>query len=165
MAGRHRRSPRLALELPIRVFGSDSEGAEFVEDSRTLAVSQHGAKIRLSHQLTPDHEIRIVCLETNEEAVFRVVAKASAAAPSHMLWGIECLNPAHDIWGVNAPPLGPEDQRSVRVMLECPDCRTRELFFVDESRLESIRDFGGVVRDCKACGSTGIWKQVPYYES
>jgi hypothetical protein len=165
MAARQRRSPRLAVDLPIRVFGMDPQGAEFVEDSHTLAVSKHGAKIQLHHQLIPDHEIKIVCLETHQEAVFRVVAKASAAAPSHTLWGIECLNPAHDIWGVDTPPPGPEDQRSVRVMLECPECRTRELFFVEESRLEPIRDFGGVVRECRACGSTGIWKPVPYYES
>ncbi len=165
MAARQRRSPRLALDLPIRVFGTDPEGSDFVEESRTLAVSQHGAKIQLRHQLIPEHEIRIVCLETQQEAVFRVVAKASATAPSRTLWGIECLNPAHNIWGVDPPPLAPEDQRSVRVMLECPECRTRELFFVEEARLEPIRDYGGVMRDCRICGSTGIWKHVPYYES
>ena len=165
MARRPRRSPRLALELPIRVFGTDPEGTEFVEDSQTLTVSQHGAKIRLNHQLVPEHEIKIVCLQTQQESVFRVVAKASVAEPSHTLWGIECMNPAHDIWGVDTPPLSPEDQHFVRVMLQCPECRTRELFFVDESRLESINAFGGVVRDCLACGSTGIWTQVPYYES
>ncbi len=43
-----RRSPRRALELPIRVFGTDFQGRDFVEDAATLVVSRHGAKIRLN---------------------------------------------------------------------------------------------------------------------
>jgi hypothetical protein len=160
-----RRSPRLALQLPIRVFGIDFKGMDFVEDATTLVVSAHGAKIRLGHQLVPEQEIRILCRRTQEEAVFRVVCKSSETEPSRTFWGVECLNPAHNIWGMGSPPLGPKDQDSVRLLLQCPECRTRELLFVDEPLLESLMGYGGLVRGCQVCGKTSRWKQVPYYES
>src|SRR5512140_1612316 len=54
-----RRSCRVAMELPIRVFGVDFRGIDFTEEALTSIVNLHGAKIRLSHQLLPDAEIRL----------------------------------------------------------------------------------------------------------
>ncbi len=49
-----RRSCRVAMAMPIRVFGTDFRGIDFTEEALTTIVNLHGAKIRLSHQLLPE---------------------------------------------------------------------------------------------------------------
>lgn len=162
---RVRRSTRLALSLPIRVYASDFKGTDFVEDSTTMVVNAHGAKIRLSRQLLPEQEIRIQSLKTGEEAVFRVVNRVGAVEDRFTYWGVECLNTDHNVWGVQFPEAGPDDRRSVRALVQCPVCRCREIVFLDEPLLESIQELGGLLRGCLRCGQTGMWAQLPYAES
>jgi hypothetical protein len=151
-----RRSPRIALPLPVRIFGTDFTGTDFVEDTTTIVVNYHGAKIRLTRQLLPDQEIVILCSQNKREAVFRVVAKIR----EHTFWGVECTDPKDGFWGVEFPSLQPEDQRTVRITLECPQCHSRELLHIDEGLLESIQPGGGLNRLCPQCGKSGLWKQV-----
>lgn len=160
-----RRTPRLAYDVPIRVFATDFKGRDFVEDSTTLAVNLHGAKIRLGRELIPDQEIRILSRKTGRDAIFRVVCRAGDAGNWSSFWGVECMNPAHNIWGISFPELRPRDQNAVRAMLQCPECRIRELLYLDEQLLEKMETGGGLVRGCLSCGKTGQWKRVPYYES
>ncbi len=49
-----RRSPRIKLQVPVFVRGSDSSGAEFIELSKTLNISATGACIASTHVLRPD---------------------------------------------------------------------------------------------------------------
>ena len=48
-----RRSSRVALQIPIRIFGIDYRGVVFTEEAFTAVVSLHGAKVRMTHQLLP----------------------------------------------------------------------------------------------------------------
>ncbi len=162
---RERRTPRIAVDLPIRVFATDFKGKDFVEDSTTVAVNLHGAKIRLGRELLPDQEIRILSGKTGREGVFRVVGRAGASEARQSFWGIESTNPGLNIWGVSFPELGPQDQNLVRAMLQCPECRARELVFLDEPLLEKLATHGSLLRGCLTCNKTANWKQVPYYES
>ncbi len=162
---RERRAPRLAVEVPIRVFATDYKGRDFVEDSSTIVVNLHGAKIRLGRELIPDQEIRILSGKTGREAIFRVVGRAGESDRRVTFWGVECMNPAHNIWGLSFPQLEAQDQDAVRAMLQCPDCHARELVFMDEPLLEKVGTLGGLLRGCLTCGKKGQWKQVPYYES
>jgi hypothetical protein len=162
---RERRTPRLAMGVPIRIFATDYRGMDFVEDSSTIAINLHGAKIRLGRELIPDQEIRILSGKTGREAIFRVVGRASESMSRVSFWGVECLNPNHNIWGIAFPRLTPEDKNAVRVMMQCPECRVRELLYLDETLLEKIESVGGLLRGCLTCGHSGQWKQVPYYES
>jgi hypothetical protein len=95
---RQRRSPRRALELAIRVFGTDFQGRDFVEDSTTLVVSRHGAKIQLTRKLIPEQEIQILCQGNNREGLFRVVSQVGEATSEFSFWGVECLKPDENIW-------------------------------------------------------------------
>jgi hypothetical protein len=160
-----RRSTRLAVSLPIRVFATDYRGTDFVEDSTTIVVNFYGARIRLNHQLIPEQEIRIRSLKTSEEAVFRVVSKVGNLNDRFTYWGVECLNPSPKVWGISFPQIGPDDQRSVRATLRCPICRFSEVVHLDEPLLESIQELGGLLRGCVKCGQTAIWEQVPYREA
>lgn len=160
-----RRSTRLALSLPIRVYAIDFKGTDFIEDSTTVVVNVYGARIRLHHQLLPEQEIRIQSLKTSQEAIFRVVSRVGNLEDRFTYWGVECLNPSHDVWGIHFPQPGPDDQRAVRALLRCPICRCREVIYLDEPLLESIHELGGLLRGCMKCGQTGIWEQVPYSEA
>src|ERR1700682_1247952 len=89
---RERRTPRLALGVPIRVYATDYQGRDFVEDSRTVAINLHGAKIRLGRELIPDQEIRILSGRTGREAIFRVIGRAGDTDKRCTFWGVECVN-------------------------------------------------------------------------
>jgi len=85
---RERRTPRIAIELPIRVFATDFKGKDFVEDSTTVAVNLHGARIRLGRELIPEQEIRILSGKTGREGVFRVVGRAGDSENRSSFWGV-----------------------------------------------------------------------------
>ena len=155
-----RRSPRIALPLPIRVYGTDFTGTDFVEDSTTIVVNYHGAKIRLARQLLPDQEIVILSVQSKKEGVFRVVAKTRETEGRLTFWGVECTEPMDGFWGVEFPSMQPEDERSARISLQCPHCQLREMLHMDERLLESLQPGGGLNRLCPRCGKSGLWKQV-----
>ena len=159
---RQRRSCRLAISIPLRVFGTDYRGKDFTEDTTTLVVSQHGAKIRLDHQLLPEQEIRLLSRPTGREALFRVVSKVGGAEGRHTFWGVECLDPGNNIWGLQFPQLETSDQDSVRVTVQCPVCSTRELLHLDEPLLETLASTDGIMRGCLICQSSRLWKLVPH---
>ena len=100
-----RRSCRVALSVPIRVFGVDYRGIDFTEEALTLIVNLHGAKIRMIHQLLPDSEIRLISHPTGRDSLFRVVSKLQSSELKFTYWGVENLDPEKNIWGVDIPEL------------------------------------------------------------
>lgn len=155
---RQRRSPRLVIRIPIRVFGTDYRGMDFVEDTQTLVVNLHGARIPLERQLVPDQEIVIQSLTTDIDAVFRVVGADSAGDPAAVAWGVECLNPEENVWGIEFPAMSPEDHTKVRLDVECPQCRRRETLFMNERTATELVSSEGLERECAACGKVALWK-------
>ena len=175
-----RRSPRHALELPIRVFGVDCQGTDFVEDSTTLVVSLHGAKIRLTRKLIPEMEIRILFRENTHEWLFRVVGQAGEPIGKFSFWGVECLEPAEDIYDLgvampaseSSPELAPKpvpqmdpnliskDEFYVQAWLRCSKCGMREPVQLDETQIQAMRKAKGLVRTCPLCGPTTVWRLV-----
>lgn len=162
MEFRPRRSCRVAVSVPIRVYGIDFRGIDFSEEAFTIIVNLHGAKIRLAHQLLPDSEIRLLSHPTGRDSVFRVVSKLRSSELKHTYWGIENLNPEKNIWGVEIPEIVPEDQLKVRVTIECPNCSARDFLRADESLLATLQEKGGTERTCQVCKKPGLWKLLPY---
>src|ERR1700694_3700106 len=54
-----RRSPRIRLQVPVFVRGTDASGAEFVELTKTLNISATGACITSTHILRPDQNVHL----------------------------------------------------------------------------------------------------------
>ncbi len=152
----------MALSVPIRVFGIDYRGIEFTEEAHTIIVNLHGAKIRMSHQLLPDSEIRLVSHPTGLDSLFRVVSKLQSSDLQFTYWGVENLDPGKNIWGVGIPELRPEDQVRVRVVVACPNCSFHESLRGDETLLAALQEKGGVQRTCGACKLSGLWKLLPF---
>jgi hypothetical protein len=149
------------MSLPIRVFGVDFRGIDFTEEALTVIVNLHGAKIRLSHQLMPDAEIRLVSHATGRDAVFRVVSKVPSTELKFTHWGVESLDPDRNIWGVDIPLLV-SDEPEKHAEVQCPNCFGLESVPVDRDLLVSLQEKGGMERTCKACSQPGLWKLMPY---
>jgi len=157
-----RRSCRVALSIPIRVIGIDYRGIDFTEEATTIIVNLHGAKIRMTHQVMPDSEIRVFCHTTGAEGLFRVVSKLQSPELKFTYWGIENMDLGRNIWGVDIPELKPGDQFKVRAVLECPKCSARESLPLDEILLVALQEKGGLERTCVVCTNTGLWKLLPF---
>jgi len=54
-----RRSPRLRLQVPVFVRGTDASGSEFIELTKTLDISAFGACITCQHVLQVNHKIHL----------------------------------------------------------------------------------------------------------
>jgi hypothetical protein len=97
-----RRSTRLFISIPIVISGKDVNRKEFQENTRTLVVNKHGAKIVTAQQLSMGSEVSV------ENRALGTVAKAS------VVWlgekrdagnevGLQLLE-AENIWGIEFPP-------------------------------------------------------------
>ena len=54
-----RRSPRIRLQVPVFLRGTDTSGAEFIELTKTLNISATGACIASAHILRPDQVVHL----------------------------------------------------------------------------------------------------------
>lgn len=54
-----RRFPRIRLQMPVFVRGTDALGSEFVELTKTLNISALGACITSQHLLRPDQTVHL----------------------------------------------------------------------------------------------------------
>ena len=54
LAAQRRVSPRIRLQVPVFVRGSDSAGIEFIELTKTMNISSTGACIACTRMLRPD---------------------------------------------------------------------------------------------------------------
>ena len=54
-----RRSPRIRLQVPVFLRGTDVSGAEFIELTKTLNISSTGACIASTHILRPEQTVHL----------------------------------------------------------------------------------------------------------
>lgn len=154
-----RRSSRIPKELAILLTGSDLDGKGFSEMTRTVLLSRHGAGIISTYKLSAEQEIIIRYLDTNKEAVVRVVGRIGSEGELYT-YGVAFVDTSNiDFWGMDFTPVSEQEKNSRRVLLECGNCKQRET--VDHSDVESdvliIND--GIVRYCKKCGDSTLWKR------
>jgi hypothetical protein len=157
-----RRSNRVSLTLLLEATGTDSQGRDFREPSRTLLISRSGALIALNRTLKPTQRIHIQRRAPNEShrhAEARVVGKFGEYEDGH-LYGVELLDPDVDIWGVEFP--APTGESMACMLLECSYCHAREVAYLNELELRGFEINRGVARPCKVCGVPSIWIQAAH---
>jgi PilZ domain len=84
-----RRSPRIAVLIPINVAGQDHQKRAFSESATAINVNLHGAAIRLNRQLIIGSAITV----TNQigiKAAARIVAQVGVAEDA-FIYGIEFI--------------------------------------------------------------------------
>ncbi|MGC2753140.1 MAG: PilZ domain-containing protein [Candidatus Acidiferrum sp.] len=155
-----RRSSRIPKELAILLTGSDMDGKGFSEMTKTVLLSRHGAGIISTYKLSAEQEIIIRYLDTNKEAVVRVVGRIGSEDEIYT-YGVAFVDHSNiDFWGIDFAPVSEKEKEARRMLLECGNCKEQET--VEQSDVESdvflINE--GIVRYCKQCGDSTLWKRA-----
>ena len=144
-----------AIEVPIEVVGSDLDGRQYVERTRTLSITRDGATIVLVNKLAPESELIIRNLQTNEEVVVRVVGHIREDIGGHV-YGVACLHAPEDLWRV--PDLPQASLNSI--VLECSRCHVVKLLSLTEIEMEVFQSKRALTRRCECGVSCTIWKET-----
>lgn len=151
-----RRSGRISKQIAITIVGSDTEGRVFSERTKTVLLSRHGAGIKSTYKLSPEQELVIRSEESNKEIEARLVGQIGSDGDTY-IYGVAFLSKIN-FWGIDFPDLSETEKRARQTLLECSNCRSREM--ADHSDLASdvmaVND--GIVRYCQKCGSSTLWK-------
>jgi hypothetical protein len=154
-----RASGRIAKEIAILLVGSDMEGKVFSEQTNTVLLSRHGAGILSQYVLSAEQELILRRLDTDKEAVVRVVGQLGAHGENYT-YGVAFLDPATDLWDIKFPALTDSQMEASRVLLQCSSCKAREMVQQSDLELDVYLVNEGIVRSCKRCGSSTIWRRA-----
>jgi hypothetical protein len=154
-----RRSDRISVQLPIIISGVDVLGENFAESARTVVIARYGAKILCQRKLTPQLELTIRCLMTDEDSDARIVGRVRESSEG-IYYGLELLDQEVDLWGVVFPPIEESETAIGRVLLECIRCHRRELVYLNEFEAEVLERSRSLWRDCTRCAETSLWKET-----
>lgn len=152
-----RRSGRIALEIPIRVTGTDSAGRPFTEKTQTLGLSQFGAKIFLRIQAYVEQEVVVRHLQKEKEAAARIVWVRGLVAGGYHC-GIEFLDPETDMWEIDFSAHDLLEGVTARLLLECPRCHVHQVFAMDAFEVENFQRTGCLARHCSRCRGVVFWR-------
>lgn len=155
-----RRTRRPLLRIPIEVEGTNADGQPFTEDSYTLVVNRNGARIALKNSLKPGDRITITNTQREESCPFRVVERADSIASDHTEWGVECLEPQRNFWGVYFPERPPAEAQGegIDVLIECSACHTREMAELTMEQYRQLSESAALTRPCAQCGGDTPWE-------
>jgi hypothetical protein len=99
--------PRKAVEVPVRIFGTDHDGKPFSENLITVDVSIHGAKLRgVKAKLQAEEIVGLTYGKTKSH--FRVKWVGNPGTPTEGLIGLLNLNPSKPFWDFPLPALDSE---------------------------------------------------------
>ncbi len=102
--GAGRRSTRISIAIPITISGKDASGRPFKENTRTIILNKHGAKIVTVHQLALGAEVMLenrALGRTAKTTVAWLGDRQSSREPTEV--GIQLIE-AENIWGIELPP-------------------------------------------------------------
>ncbi len=145
--------------MPIQVVGTDSDGRPFREETRTIVVTRHGAKIILARELPPEAEVTIRYPRTGREAKARVVGDAGKSHNGHH-YGIEVLDSSVNLWGIHFPTAAEASNAVGRVLLECMSCHAQEITCLDGLSLGVFEANRSISRPCKCSSAMTAWTEV-----
>jgi PilZ domain len=97
-----RREPRIPVEVPVRIFGTDRNGKIFSENITTVDVSQNGAKLKgVKAQINLEEIIGVTC--GRNKVHFRVKWVGTPGTPSESQIGVLNTSPDRPFWDVALP--------------------------------------------------------------
>lgn len=154
-----RRGIRISKEVPVLLIGCDARGREFVEQTKTVVLSRYGAGIVSMHMLGVEQELIVIQEECNREAEIRVVGQIGSE-DGYYTYGVAFLDPDIDFWGVEFGSATDAGTSEPCMVLQCNSCGRREVISPDalESDIYAVHD--GLLRDCKDCHRSTLWKRT-----
>jgi hypothetical protein len=154
-----RRSGRVSKQIAISLFGSDIEGRVFSERTKTVVLSRHGAGIVSAYKLSAEQELVIRSEASHKEIEARVVGQIGSQGKTY-IYGIAFLDPDVNFWDIDFPELSETEKLASRTLLECSSCQSRETADHSDLAADVMAVNAGIVRYCKKCGSSTLWKQA-----
>jgi hypothetical protein len=151
-----RRSDRILWPVPIRVTGTDSQGIAFAEETVTVSVNQHGARISLTHSLSPGNIILIRNQTNGIEEGFRVIPGGEQVFGDRWEWRVEATRPNSRIWGIEFNP--PVEDTQPKVLIECDACKNMAYSALTSMEYGLLLNLGVISHHCTTCGQTTRWK-------
>lgn len=101
--GRQRRSKRLALNIPVRVYGRTPDNRPFRDVTATMSVSAHGGLLQMAPRVKRGQTLLLVNGVTDEERQCRVVYVESKRRTKKV--GVEFTDMKGDFWHVYNPTI------------------------------------------------------------
>ena len=150
----------MLLKIRIRVEGKDTLDNPIDETTHTLVVNRSGrvdcgpafvAAGLSDHNYQPGQQD---FLSVRSGHAFCAVAERRSGV------GVKCLEPEVDIWGVHFPAAqeGPPPSPLVHVLLECPECFSREMAALSMERYRELVGLSWLSRRCPKCNVIRDWK-------
>jgi PilZ domain-containing protein len=155
-----RRTERVLIQIPIEVKGNDTDGRAFRETTRTVVINRDGARIALRSVPRPNAQVTITNLQSQKTCQFRVVSRVQKTIGLEPEWGVECLDPKTNFWGILFPDkeAGPPPAEMVDVLLECTVCRTRELAQLPLASYRKLVEKSLIGLKCSRCKDSTDWR-------
>ncbi len=97
-----RRSKRLGLRVPVRIYGRTADDRPFRDMTETLHVNAFGARIELGKLLTPGQTVLVVHGITEEEKECRVVDVRPNRTGKWKV-GLAFVKPEGNFWHIFQP--------------------------------------------------------------
>jgi hypothetical protein len=156
---RKRRSGRIAKELGIVLFGTDTAGKVFSEQTKTVVLSRHGAGIVSRHRFSPDEVLTLRLADTVNVAEIRLVGQMGGEQGRYT-YGVAFVDPELHFWPMDFPPPDEFEPPSPRLTLACSRCQTRQNVepYGIEDDVYSVN--GYILRHCVECGTSTPWKKA-----
>jgi hypothetical protein len=98
-----RRSSRVLIRIPIRVFGNLSANEPLNAPAETIAVSRCGALLRVPFSLPLGTRIEVLNGLSQETREFRIIRVGEPNANGLFDVGVEILHPGRAFWGIQFP--------------------------------------------------------------
>ena len=147
---------RVSLRLPLGISGRDPGGQGFTELGYTKILNRNGAAIVVNRLLAPKQILVIRWVGDTVEAEVRVIGQIGSE-PDGKIYGVAFIDPAADYWHIEFSP--PSSGVMLKVLLECPGCRHREIVSLSEFELSVFEANGGLSRGCNKCREETLWSQ------
>ncbi len=97
-----RREERVALSIPVRVWGTDRHGKPFIENTETVDITRLGARIKgLTSVVSAGNIIGIEYKQ--QKCRFRVIWVGGVGTPHEGMIGVHSVEPSKFIWGIPIP--------------------------------------------------------------
>jgi len=103
LAANRRRSQRILMQVGVRVSTPGGSGRGFEEESKTLAISAHGALLSLSQPVTKGQRVILSNIRT-QSAVECIVVHIGDSQDSRQEVGVAFTMSNLTFWHVNFPP-------------------------------------------------------------
>ena len=98
-----RRSSRVAIDMPVEVFGQSVNGKVFREETRTTTVNAHGALLVLGSAVQIKPSVLLINKNTRIEVQCRVISLKETEKGKVEL-SLEFVIPQPRFWGIAFPP-------------------------------------------------------------